>query len=124
MISCQHAARGASAGGHPPSSIIAQEKRQHYISDSTWELIEARWKAKKKGNIEEDESLHKRIKTAVKKDKKKHVMETIREIEVQKEKWTGVKRMKKHLPLFTLSCVTKMEVGLKKEKEQKRSRIT
>ena len=75
---------------------------QSYISDKTWELIEERWKAKYQHELDKEEELYKKVKRSVQKDKRKFIMNSIKEITDQREKWTGVKSMKIFFtPLYT-----------------------
>ena len=74
---------------------IDQNQRQEYLSQETWQKIVERQQAHESGNLGVVQELSNKIKNLARRDKRRAVFDSIREIPDQREKWTGVKKLKK-----------------------------
>ena len=80
---------------------IDPKQKQEYLSRETWQKIVDRQQAHVSGNLEVVKDLSYQIKNLVRRDKRCAVFDSIREIPEQKEKWMGIKNLKKeHNPRF------------------------
>ena len=75
---------------------IDQNQRQEYLSQETWQKIVERQQAHESGNLGVVQELSNKIKNLARRDKRRAVFDSIREIPDQREKWTGVKKLKKN----------------------------
>ena len=71
------------------------------MSQETWQKIVERQHAHESGNLGVVQELSNKIKNLARRDKRRAVFDSIREIPDQREKWTDVKKLKKeHQPRF------------------------
>ena len=81
---------------------LSHRQQRGYISRNTWDLIEKRQAAHEQGRNVEVIELNRNISVNAKKDKRSHVLDSLKEMPAQKEKWQGVRGLKSGFkPRFT-----------------------
>ena len=81
---------------------IPPAQKKPYISQSTWQLLEAKWDAIELGDDDLADTLSKQIKDCVRKDREDHLLAQLEEVTAQGYKWEGLKRLRsKFTPAFT-----------------------
>ena len=77
-------------------------RRRSYISEHTWDLILQRQREHDNGNHDILSELTKKIKKEAKNDKKRHILEQLKDTLPSREQWAGIKIIKKkRTPNFT-----------------------
>ena len=74
---------------------ISSKQKQDYLSEETWQKIVDRQTAHENGDQQAVRDLSTQIKVLARRDKRIATFDSIREIPDQRERWTGIKRMKK-----------------------------
>ena len=77
---------------------IDMKQKQDYISEETWQKIVARQRAHENGNLPALKDPSSQIKNLARRDKRNAILESIQGLPNQREKWSGVKNMKKRSP--------------------------
>ena len=81
---------------------LSHRHKRGYISRNTWDLIEKRQAAHEQGRNVEVIELNRNISVNAKKDRRNHVLDGLKEMPAQKEKWQGVRGLKSGFkPRFT-----------------------
>ena len=70
------------------------EKKRNYISEKTWALIQTRDKHRQKWSEEQLKAANKHIRKCAKRDRKQHIMDTVKEELDIRDKWMGLRQMK------------------------------
>ena len=71
------------------------QQRRNYISRRTWNLIQKRQNEHQNGNSQAVEQLNNEIRRGARKDRKDALLNSLRELPDAREKWQGVKELKR-----------------------------
>ncbi len=88
-----------SALKHTEEITLTQRRttqNKSYISSKTWKLIEERQKAHEQCDGEEVKRLTRSIRKQAKLDKTQHILHTLETAVNEKDKWHGIKQLKKN----------------------------